>query len=156
MQPDELGFAIGTCGVVRVAERKAIARQACWSRRSLLFAAEAAIEVLDKLASVEGLSRSGFPLDSTRGKSGASLGAESWWILSEDCGALVSEVDGLTLFTWSPALTEIEWSVGGKNVPQSVRRLWLSRDGGDSAGPVLQAGGETHLLWRGSGSVEIG
>jgi hypothetical protein len=111
------------------------------------FAAEAAIEVLDKLASVEGLNGIWISTGFDAGEVGSEPRAESWWILSEDRGALVSEVDGLTLFTWSPlAPTEIEWSVGGKNVPQSVRRLWLSRDGGDSAGPVLQAAEKTYYL----------
>jgi hypothetical protein len=103
------------------------------------FAAEAAIEVLDQLASIDGLQGIWASNGLDAGEVSAQPRPLAWFVLSPEKGFLFTAGEKATAFKWSNlGPTSIQVTEGRTKSEWSLRRLWLSEKGDDDFGPAIQ------------------
>jgi len=103
------------------------------------FAAEAALETLDELASIEALRGVWASNGLDAGEVSNSPRAPSWFVLSPEKGVLFTAGEEPLVFKWSALGPDsVQVTQGRTKSEWAFRRLWLSEKGDDNSGPAIQ------------------
>lgn len=108
------------------------------------FAAEAALDTLDELASVDGLIGIWASNGLDAGEVSSNPQSKAWLVLSQDKGFIFTEGEDLSVFKWSPLTADtLQVTEGRVKSEWSLRRMCLSETGDDQFVQVIQYNART-------------